>query len=394
MPTHHFPTEYKTSDQDTTPFQTKRIAALSTSHGVSDLYAGFLSPLLPVLIKNMLLTKTEAGLLSVFQLAPSLLQPVIGHLADHISLRYLVILAPAISGVTMSLLGIMPSYLLVAVLLVFAGLSSASLHAVGPVMAGRLSGKKLGRGMSIWMVGGSLGYGMGPIVLVITIKNLSLASTPWLMIFGILTSVMLFFWLKDVPGRPPHAEQALALRPALQHMKPIMIPIAGIIIMNALMVASLNTFLPIFLTERGSSLVFAGASLSVLQVAGVVGVTVAGPASDRLGRRSILFILQITAFVFMFALISTNGWIHFVILLVLGFTMLSIIPIFLALVQENSPDNRALANGILLGIMFVSRSIAAIIVGLLGDNFGLQTAFTISALSVILSLPLIFVLPK
>lgn len=73
-------------------------------------YTAFLAPLLLAFIANLALSKTEAGMLTVFMQGPSLLQPFIGHLADRISLRYLVILASAVTGAMMSLLGVGPGY--------------------------------------------------------------------------------------------------------------------------------------------------------------------------------------------------------------------------------------------------------------------------------------------
>jgi FSR family fosmidomycin resistance protein-like MFS transporter len=131
-------------------FQTDGVLTISAAHAVHDTYTAFLAPLLPAFIANLALSKTEAGLLSVFMQGPSLLQPFIGHLADRISLRYLVILAPTVTGVVMSLLGVAPGYGVLALLLMVAGLSSASLHAVAPVIAGNLSGRSLGRGMGFW----------------------------------------------------------------------------------------------------------------------------------------------------------------------------------------------------------------------------------------------------
>ena len=67
-------------------------------------------PLLPVLIEKFSLSNAQAGLLNVFLQWPSLLQPFIGYLADRRNLRILVVAAPAIAGVCMSLLGVAPSY--------------------------------------------------------------------------------------------------------------------------------------------------------------------------------------------------------------------------------------------------------------------------------------------
>ncbi len=113
-------------------FHTGKVSAVAAAHGVHDTYQAFLPPLLPLLIEKFSLIKTEAGLLSVLMTAPSLLQPFIGYLADRRSLRIFVILTPTITALAMSLLGIAPYYGLAAMLLVIAGLSSASLHATGP----------------------------------------------------------------------------------------------------------------------------------------------------------------------------------------------------------------------------------------------------------------------
>jgi FSR family fosmidomycin resistance protein-like MFS transporter len=374
-------------------FQTDRVLTISVGHAVHDTYTAFLAPLLPVFITNLSLSKTEAGLLTVFMQVPSLFQPLIGHLADRASLRYFVILAPAVTAVMMSLLGVAPIYAVLALLLVVVGASSASLHAVGPVMAGNLSGRSLGRGMGFWMVGGELGRTLGPIVIVSAIRLLTLEGTPWLMIGGLLASAILYVRLKDVPGRPPNAGQGLPWRQALRSMGPLLFPLAGIIVARSFMNAALTTYLPTFMSEEGADLWLAGASLSVLEAAGVVGALLGGTMSDRLGRQQVLFISMLVTPLFMFVFLATKGWGQFPLLLVLGFTSLSVTPVVMALVQESFPENRALANGVYMALSFVLRSGVVLVLGALGDLFGLRTAFTASAVITLLGLPLIFLLP-
>jgi FSR family fosmidomycin resistance protein-like MFS transporter len=97
-------------DGGTVRFQTNKILALSIGHFVHDVYSSFLSPLLPLLIEKLSLTLTQAGFLSTVMQLPALLNPYIGVLADRISLRYFVILAPAMTAIPMSLIGVAPSY--------------------------------------------------------------------------------------------------------------------------------------------------------------------------------------------------------------------------------------------------------------------------------------------
>jgi MFS transporter, FSR family, fosmidomycin resistance protein len=375
-------------------FQTGRVLTVTIGHAVHDTYTAFLAPLLPVFIETLSLTKAEAGLLTAFNQAPSLLQPVIGHLADRLSLRYLVILSPAVTATVMSVLGLAPTYLILALLLMVAGLSSATLHSVAPVMAGRLSGRNLGRGMGFWMVGGELGRTLGPIVIVAGIQFLGLGGTAWLMIGGWLTSILLFFWLKDVPGRVADAGNGLPWRQALHVMRPLLVPLLGIIVVRSFMQAALTTYLPIYLTEEGAELWFAGISLSVLEAAGVAGALLGGSLSDRLGRRTILFASLLATPILMVLFVFASGWLRFPLLLALGLTALSVTPVVMAIVQEYAPENRALANGTYMSFSFLIRSGVVVLVGAMGDMWGMRLAFIVSALIPVLGLPFLLLLPS
>jgi len=379
---------------DAERFQTDRVATMSAAHAVHDTYSAFLAPLLPVFVETMALTNTRAGLLTVFMQLPSLTQPFIGHLADRVGLRYAVILAPAVTGVAMSLLGVAPTYGVLVLLLLVAGTMSAGLHAVGPVMAGRLSGRSLGRGMGFWMVGGELGRTLGPITIVMAVHFLTLEGTPWLMVGGLVASALLWVGLRDLSGRPSGSESGLHWQQALRNMWPFLLPLAAIIVVRAFMVSALTTYLPLFLHSEGATLWFAGISLAVLEAAGVVGALLGGSLSDRFGRRPLLAISLVTTPVLMFVFLATDGWVRFPLLLLLGFAALSVIPVIMALVQESFPENRALANGVYMSMSFILRSGAVLLLGMMGDSWGMRTAFAISAVLPLLGLPFLWLLPS
>ncbi len=382
------------STSQPTRFQTGRVLTICAAHALHDTYTAFLAPLLPVFTTSLALAKTEAGLLTVFLQGPSVVQPLIGHLADRISLRYLVILAPALAAVVMSLLGVSHSYALLTALLLVAGFTSASIHAVGPVMAGYLSGKHLGRGMGFWMVGGELGRTLGPLVIVTAVGWLGMQGTPWLMLGGLAITALLFVRLRDVPGRAPGAPLGLPWRQALGAMGPLLLPLAGIILMRSFMVSALTTYLPLLLSETGASLWMAGASLTILEAAGVGGALLGGAWSDRLGRRTVLLISFVSTPLFMFGFLGAGPVLRIVLLVLMGFTALSVTPVVMAMVQENLPHNRALANGVYMALSFGLRSGVVVIYGGIGDLFGLQTAFTASAVIALIGSPLVAFLPR
>jgi len=90
-------------------FDTARVSLVSSAHFVHDLYTSFLSPLLPLIIEKLSLSLSQAGLLSTVMQIPALLNPFIGLFADNRGLaRWLVILAPTLTAVPMSFIGLAP----------------------------------------------------------------------------------------------------------------------------------------------------------------------------------------------------------------------------------------------------------------------------------------------
>jgi FSR family fosmidomycin resistance protein-like MFS transporter len=244
------------------------------------------------------------------------------------------------------------------------------------------------------MVGGELGRTLGPIVIVTSVGLLTLEGTAWLMIGGWLTSALLFLRLRDVSGRPPDGAVSLPWRRALQQMRPLMIPLSGILLVRAFMSAAITTYLPTFLTEEGAMFWVAGAALSILEAAGVVGALVGGSLSDRLGRRVVLLLSMLTSPVLLFLFMSLRGWWQISMLPLLGFASISTTPVIMALVQESHPENRALANGIYMAMSFLIRSVVVILMGAIGDLYGLRPGFILSGILVLLGTPLLLLLPR
>lgn len=373
-------------------FQTGRVTSIAAGHAVHDTFTAFLAPLLPTFVEKFSLTNAAAGLLAAFLQIPSLLQPVIGHLADRTTIRWIVVLGPGVTATAMSFLGWAPTYAALALLLLVAGLSVAAFHATAPVAVGYLSGNRLGRGMGFWMVGGELGRTLGPLVIVSALAVMSLKQVAFLSLAGIATSVILYFRLRDVPLQTRDDGEQVPWRTALRGMRRFMLVLAALTGMRSMMMLAATVFLPLYLTESGSSIWLAGAALSIVEAAGVAGAFAGGWISDHIGRRAVLIFGHITAPAALLLFLVADGWVRIAALPLIGLSLLAVPPVIMALVQEQAPKSRALANGLYLSMSMGIRSIAAVGYGAFADRFGLETAMVMGAIAMIGGLPLIWLL--
>ena len=375
-------------------FRAGRVLIVAAGHMLHDTFSAFLSPLLPVFIKTLSLSNAEAGLLDVFLNLPSFLQPFIGYAADRVNLRHLFFLAPAVTAATMSCLTLAPSYSALALLLLVAGVSVACFHSVGPALAGSLSGRRLGWTMSFWMVGGTLGFTLGPIAVVSALRLLGPQRLPWLMLGGLLGSVLLYIALKDIAVRSPGMQQGLPWRQALRRLGPVIAPLSAIVVAQSFVASGLRTYLPLFMSEEGADLWVAGTALSVYQGAGTLGALLGGALSDRIGRRQVIALSLLATPLLMFVFLEVEGWARLPVLLALGPVVISTAPVELALVQEAFPENRALASGAVMSVNFVVNSLVVVAIGAMADLVGMRGALTACALAPLLGLPLTLLLPR
>ena len=382
-----------------TRFRTPEIVLLSAAHFIHDIYASFLSPLLPLLIEKFSMSLARAGTLSAVMQVPALLNPFIGVMADRMSLRILVILAPACTAVPMSLLGVAPSYGVLVLLLLMAGISVAMFHVPAPVMIARLAGRRTGTGMSFFMTGGELARTVGPVAAVGAVSLMGLEGFYPVMLAGIAASLVLFLRFRNVQDGFHHEHGGLSLYTTLRSMRHLLVPLIFILVARSFMHGCMTAFLPTFIKEQSGSIWLGGIGLAVFETAGVAGVLAAGWLSDIIGRRRMLFVSLAGAPAGVLAFVYTAGsgnvslFFTCAALLLAGFTLLSTTPVMLAMVQEHAGRSPAAANGIYMMTAFIARSSVVVLIGFIGDHAGLNTAYVLSAVAGVAGIPFVFMLP-
>ncbi len=389
-------TRARPSDQDqhrsAPPFRTAGVLAVSTGHFIHDVYSSFLPPLLPLLIEKLGMSLTRAGLLATVMQVPSLANPLLGSWLDRKGLQRLLVVAPALTAVSMCLLGLASGYGWLVLLLLVAGVSVALWHVPAPVVVADMAGKQVGRGMGFFMTGGELARAVGPMVAVGAVSWLGLEGYYPLMIGGLLASVWLHIQLGPRVSRTG-PKRGGSVAHAWQEVRHVLVPLTGVLVARAFMHAAMSTFLPTFLEQQTGNLWLAGAGLTLLEAFGVIGVFTAGTLSDRIGRRAVIRLSILGAPAGMLLFVCCGGWPRVVAVALTGFLLLSSMPAMLAMVQEHARDNRAAANGFFIMISSLTRSIVVIPVGMIGDAFGLEAAYYAGAVVGWLALPFLLQLP-
>lgn len=374
-------------------FKKSQVFTLSAAHMLHDTYSAFLAPLLPLLIEKLGMSLSISALLEIVRRIPTLFNPFFGLLAEKTEAKYFVILTPAVTAISMSLIGLASSYTVLFILLFVSGISAALFHVPSPVMVKEASGDKIGTGMSWFMVGGESARTIGPLLITAAVTLWGLEGIYKLMPLGLIATFILYLKLKDFDRVRPvrKAKEKGDTRKLLKKYTPFFTVLASYIFFQAGMKSALTLYLPVYLTGQGESIWYAGISLSILQFFGVLGALFSGNLSDRIGRKNTLVITSFGSTLCM-GLFMYLGNIY--LLAFLGLFLLSSGPVIMASVQDTQTHMPTFMNSMYMSISFGITSLVVFAVGLLGDYLGLQTTYIICNLLAIGSIPFAFLLTK
>ncbi len=369
-----------------------KVISVSSVHFLHDIYSSFLPPLLPLLIQKFGISLSVASLLSLLQRLPSLFSIVVGAYAHRLPWRIIILGAPLLTAIAGSLIGLAPNVIILSVLLLTIGISSASFHVPAPVMIKEYSGLKSGTGMSFYMLGGEIARMLGPLLVVSAVSWWGLEGTWRLILPAVAATLFLSIFIEKKPFErlAINDEKGFKWQLTIKKYSSFFAAMTLFLIFRAVMKSSLATFLPTYIGEKGGTLMAGAISLSVLQIAGAAGSFIGGGISDRWGRFNTLALITVVSPLLMFLFIFVNSTIQFIVLLLLGLTLYSSTPILLAMVQEQGSNQPALMNAGFTTINFITGAIAVLLTGFLGDIIGLDKTYALAALIAIGSIPALF----
>lgn len=377
----------------TQDFRKGSVTSVAAAHTLHDVYSSFFAPLLPLLTEKLGFTYTIAGMLSVVQKLPSLLNPLIGLIADRMVIRSAIVAAPVVTICAMGLLGLAPSVTLLGVLLFTCGISGAVFHVTAPILMRQVSGNQIGRGMSYFMFGGEIARTIGPLLITAAVSWWGFEGTWRLIPVGLAASLLLLLSLRTIDKshlKRFQKKSKTKLSQSVREIAPFFSLVAPILLFRGFSKTALTLFLPSYMVADGASIKTAAFALAFLELAGAIGALVAGSLSDKLGRKTILLVIMVLTPVLMFFFTLTNGWVQWILLGAMGLIFFASTPVFMAMIHDLNSDRPAFANGLFMTVSFAVGSIVALLVGVLADRYGFVATYQITAALSLCAIPLTF----
>lgn len=376
----------------------KKIFLVSLGHLSCDINGGALPASLPYLraVHNLDYQAT-GGLMLAYSCLSSLIQPLLGFLADKHNKPWFVPLGVALAGCGIAMMGFLSSYWAIFLGIAVSGIGSAFFHPEGARFANRVSGKSKGTGMSIFSIGGNSGFIIGPLMVTFFVGAFGL---PGMAVFGVTALIMAFILVfsisrispANIPVKKAMAEaEVSAADPAAAEGDELAAEAGGkgennwrvfsrltlVIVSRSIVFAGCNTFIPLYWVNVFGQSKAAGAfALVFFGICGVCCNMAGGLLTDRYGSVRIIR----TSFIIMplvllaFALNSSLA-LAWAILPCFGLMLYLPFSAQVVLGQKLLAKNIGFASGVTLGLATTLGGIAQPCLGWLADQAGLSSIF-------------------
>lgn len=316
--------------------------------------------------------------LIVSNFTSSLLQPLFGMISDKKEKSFLLPAGAFAAGVGYSLVSV-PSGFLPILLLVFAGgLGVSAYHPEGFKTAAFFTGERPATGMSIFSVGGNLGFALGPMLAMWIIARFGFSSLPVFMapclVFtaGILCARNVI----ALPSREGSASRSEGHRVAKGSLVSLVL-IISVVFMRSWMQMGIVSYIPFYyISYLKGDPVYAAKLVGTLLLGGTLGTLAGAPIADRWGYLGLVRGSSLLAAV-MFPLVfwaQGSQVLLLVVLFALGMVLSSTFSVTIVMAQKLLPKNLGIASGLMTGFAIGAGGIGVTLLGVVADHFSVYTA--------------------
>ena len=344
----------------------RAMAALSSGHLATDFANGALPALLPFFVERFDLSYTLAALLMLASaFSSSVIQPFFGIWSDRRGAIWLLPTGVAVAGLGIALAANAPRYWLVLLFVLVSGVGVAAYHPEGSKFAAYTSGSRRASGMSLFSIGGNIGYALGPaiatpLVLWQGLRGGLLLAVPCLVVAALLVAAGRY-----LASFSPERTGARSLTGDDQ--PGALTILLGVIALRSVSWFGLVTFVPLWAVSLGHSKAYGNQLLTFMLLAGAAGTLTAGPLADRIGRRPVLIGSIAATAPLTLVFVAVGGLVGAFALALVGACVIGTFGVTMVMSQEYLPRRIGLASGLSIGMSIGLGGIAAVGLGALAD---------------------------
>lgn len=366
-------------------------------HAADDLCQGSLPAVLAFMYQQGLLHSYSqvAFLILMTTVVNAVAQPLTGFLADKRPMPYLMCAGMLTAALGVAFLGFTENYWLMLALVAVNGVGVATFHPSAGKLANTFAGTRVGKGMSIFSVGGNVGYAVGPLYFTALYAIFGLKATVFLLVPALVMSVIFIRKNRFYRVSLKRAEQKMRRRVEGGNVKENYSGTAILLLLvfsRSASIAGLTTFLPLyFMHVLGQSEQLAALSLTLIGIGGAVATFFGGPMADRFGFTQFVRFTSLLCVPFgVLFLFPQNVWLCLPPLVLFGVFFYAAMSPVVVIGQKMLPLHVGMATGITIGLGISFGGLVAPLLGTLGDRCGLSATMdavvAISVLSFLFSL--------
>lgn len=366
------------------------------AHLCDDLNQGTLVAVIPFLVLHNGYSYAEVtALLLASNAASAIIQPLFGWLGDKKPRPWLMAAGIFLAGVGMAGVGVLPNYPLIMASAMLSGIGVAMFHPEGGRLGNLTAGKQKGKGMSIFAVGGKLGFTFGPLVATAAITLWGLPGTLIFIIPSTLCAAILLSQNKALLSYSNPDKQS-SDESLYQDNWVGFGFVMGAISCRSIMYYAFLSFIPLFLVYNlGQEEAFASSVISLFALVCAVGTIASGWAGQLLGAKK-LIIVSYACVAIEVVIFAFNGSLIVALILIafLALTCDISYPSAVAMGQSFVPHHLGMASGLSFGVMVCIGGLMTPVFGLIGDYFGLQVVMLCVTAIALLGIIITLFIPK
>jgi FSR family fosmidomycin resistance protein-like MFS transporter len=358
--------------------------AVSFMHMSNDALQSLISAIYPVVKESLNLNFSQIGLITlIFQLASSLLQPVVGWYTDKYPQPYSLPVGMCFSMLGIILLSLANSFPIVLIAVALTGMGSSVLHPEASRLAYMASGGKTGLAQSIFQVGGNFGSSLGPLLAALIIVPYGQSNVIWFALLAFVTILVMLRisrWYKQNMYRLKPHEQTVTSKGQVTFptgkVAFTMIILLILIFSKYLYTASITSYYTFYLIHKFEiSIQQSQYYLFAYLFSAAAGTFLGGPIGDRIGRKYVIWISILGVAPFTLLLPHVNLFWTCIFTILIGLILSSAFSAILVYAQELMPGKVGMIAGLFFGFAFGIAGVGSALMGKLADSTSIEHVY-------------------